>query len=97
MTEMVCSECSEAFEYHGGTGSTLVGYFSPPGHDHNDNCKKRVYVCANGHKTMITKQNSCPKCEWTGKVTCFCHEGEKAKEWPSDVPMGSREQAMELM
>lgn len=86
-----CRECGEAFEYHGGTGSTYVGYVSPPGHDHNDNCQKRGYVCANRHVTMVAKQNSCPACDWVGKEGCFCHKGKKVKEWPPDVP-DSRQQ-----
>lgn len=65
-----------------GESTTLVGYYSPPGHDHNDNCVKRRYVCRNEHVWMESRQNRCstPGCEWVGKASCFCH-GDKVKEW----------------
>lgn len=82
--------CGKPFIRHGGEGRTLVGYHSEPGHDHDDNCRKRIYVCEDGHKTMLTKQARCPApgCDWVGKLTCFCHPGEKIQEWPADVKFG---------
>jgi hypothetical protein len=71
-----------------------VGYYSPPGHDHDNNCKKRPYVCEDGHKTVLTRRNRCPKCDWVGKLTCFCHSGEKIKEWPENVPCGTHEEVL---
>lgn len=62
--------------------TTLVGYSSPPGHDHDDNCRSRTYVCEMGHLTKVSKQASCPTCDWKGTLTCGCHEGEKVAEWP---------------
>ena len=75
-------ECGEPWVRHGGTYETLVGYGSPPGHNHDDNCRKREYVCRAGHPKIISRQNRCPKGDWEGKMTCFCHKGEKVKEWP---------------
>lgn len=64
-----------------GTMSTLVGYYSPEGHDHDDNCRTRLYHCGNGHETVIRVRNICrtPGCGWKGKLTCFCHPGEKVE------------------
>jgi hypothetical protein len=86
-------KCGKPFVEYFGEGQTLVGYYSPPGHDHDDNCRTRVYACEDGHKTPLTKQARCPKCDWVGKLTCFCHEGEKIKEWP-DAPCASRERSL---
>ena len=67
--------------------STLVGYISPKGHNHDDNCVKRVYVCSNNHEKVISKRNRCSDrglnrdCTWKGKETCGCHEGKKVDEW----------------
>ena len=36
----VCAECGEEMALISEC-STLVGYASPPGHNHDDNCKKR--------------------------------------------------------
>ena len=63
-------------------GETLLGFYSPHGHDHDDNCQKRTYVCNNGHEKVISKRRRCPACDWVGKPTCFCHKGKKVDEWP---------------
>jgi hypothetical protein len=70
-------------ENKGGT-MTLVYYFSPPGHDHDDNCVNRRYVCSNGHSVSVSRRNSCPnkECDWKGKTECFCHAGQKVDKWP---------------
>jgi hypothetical protein len=84
MKQLTCKECNSAM-FTLGTTMTLVGYSSPPGHDHDDNCRLREYVCENGHRLTVSKRNKCPKCDWKGKLTCFCHTGEKVDEWPEDV------------
>jgi hypothetical protein len=67
-----------------GTLSTLLGYHSPPGHNHDDNCLRKVYFCENGHSQIISKRRRCPnpECDWVGKENCFCHDGKKVDEWP---------------
>ena len=79
-----CPDCGETMR-HGGTSSTLVGFISPKGHNHDDNCKSRVYMCANGHKHKFSKQNTCPVCDWKGQATCFCHDGAKVENWPDEA------------
>lgn len=61
---------------------TLVGYESPEGHNHDDNCLSRVYICKNGHEQSVFKRRACPACDWKGKETCFCHSDVKVDEWP---------------
>ena len=83
MNTTKCPECGEIMTSE-GTGSTLVGYYSPAGHDHDDNCKGREYVCENKHRLFVSRQNRCfsEGCGWVGKEECFCHKGKKVKEWP---------------
>lgn len=69
---------------YGGCRVTLVGYWSEPGHDHDDNCLTAVYDCPKGHpRQRITHRRKCPAdgCDWIGKLTCFCHKGEKVGIW----------------
>lgn len=69
------------------TMQTLVGYFSPPGHNHDDNCRKRSYICQDCSSSMVvSKQNKCsnPNCDWIGKDECWCHPEKKVKEWPKE-------------
>ena len=54
-------ECGKPFVTMREGSSTLVGYISPPGHDHDDNCKTNHFECEDGHNTNITIQNQCPK------------------------------------
>lgn len=61
---------------------TCVGYFSPPGHDHDDNCRTKGAACANGHRWTMSKRRRCPACDWVGKDECFCHPGKKVDDWP---------------
>ena len=77
---MKCPVCDKETR-HTGMTETLVGYHSPPGHDHDDNCQKRLYACTCGHAWIESKQRGCPVCDWKGKTTCFCHGGEKVAEW----------------
>jgi len=69
---IACYECGEKAVYVGLT-STLVGYHSPPGHDHDDNCKTLYYDCVNGHKLFVKGiRNRCsyPGCNWVGREHC---------------------------
>jgi hypothetical protein len=86
-----CPQCSEPFVRHGGESATLVGSSSPKGHDHDDNCLKRIYVCPNGHKTLLSVRRSCPKCDWKGKPDCFCHKGAKVDRWPASNVRGPKD------
>ena len=84
MGKLICKQCNERMHSNGATCSTLVGYMSEPGHDHDDNCKTRYYQCKNGHGVNISKVNTCynDDCDWTGKTECFCHTEPKVVEWP---------------
>lgn len=79
---LVCNECGQLMTPSGEIGKTLVGYSSPPEHDHDDNCECQIYICPSGHRRKISKRRRCPKCEWVGKESCFCHDGLKVDEWP---------------
>lgn len=69
-----------------GTTETLVAYLSPAGHDHDDNCRERVYICHEcGGEKIISKQNKCKVCDWVGKTECFCHKGKKVEDWPNPL------------
>jgi len=65
---------------------SLQLYFSPPGHDHDDNCRGRIYGCEDGHRIRVCVRRTCPApgCDWKGKTTCFCHPGEKLDRWPEE-------------
>ena len=78
-------ECGKPFVRRLDEISTCMGYFSQGRHDHDDNCRTRVYICKDGHRTAISRRNRCPKdgCEWAGKAECsICHHGKKLDEWP---------------
>ena len=79
---MKCPKCKGKIIKQIGMGqlTTLVGYCSPPGHNHDDNCIKRLYLCENGHKIILSKRRRC-HCGWVGKESCFCHDGLKIDEW----------------
>ncbi len=81
---MKCRICGENAGDLGYSSSTLVGYMSPPGHDHDDNCVSKTYKCPNGHHNAVSLRNYCsdPECDWMGKDSCFCHDGPKVDEWP---------------
>lgn len=88
-----CPECGAAFVGHGGTSYTLVGTFSPEGHEHDRNCMKREYRCAGGHVTALSKVRTCgddegPRaegCAWKGRTSCFCCQ-RFVDEWPAVQP-----------
>ena len=77
-----CPECDAPWASLGGAIRTLVGHHSPPGHEHNDNCLSRSIWCANGHRNQVSRRSACPRCDWKGKATCWCHEFAKVDEWP---------------
>lgn len=81
--KLLCRVCGEEmYTWTGGPIMTLVGYNSPEGHDHDDNCKYKVYHCKNGHHKKVYKISKCPACDWVGKRECWCHDGPKYDEWP---------------
>ena len=83
----VCPLCGKAMSCR-GTKSTLVGYISPVGHNHDDNCRFRDYICEGcGHRESVSKRNRCPVCDWVGKERCFCHFGLKVDKWPEEETM----------
>ncbi len=47
-----CPECDASWTSMGSASRTLVGYRSPPGHEHNNNCLSRSIWCANGHRNQ---------------------------------------------
>lgn len=63
---------------------TLLGYSSPEGHNHDDNCLTREYICPSRHMVKIGKQRRCHACNWVGKEACGCHAYEKVREFPDD-------------
>ena len=85
---MTCVQCGGPFVSHSGDITTLVGFSSPPGHRHDDNCLRRVYVCAQGHATRLFLRRSCPACDWQGRPTCFCHVGQQLPAWPEGAISG---------
>ena len=84
-----CPKCGSTlgFDRDGAReSSTLMGYSSPPGHNHDDNCRKRRYTCKGcGKSVILSKRNTCHACDWKGKKTCFCHEGQKVDQWPNEL------------
>src|SRR5271169_3286198 len=69
--EFACPKCKKkcvCTDY----GSTLVGYYSPPGHDHDDNCKTYYFMCECGNHFKISPINLCSNtdCYWEGQHDC---------------------------
>lgn len=62
MEYVKCPCGAEWADNYGGTiFSTLIGYSSDPGHDHDNNCKKVYYKCTNGHSYVFRKNRGpCP-------------------------------------
>lgn len=69
-----------------GISQTCVGYSSPPGHSHDDNCITGYAICDNDHIVGISIRRTCPECDWKGKESCWCHPGKKLDKWP-DLPL----------
>lgn len=82
---LVCKECGGELVASMGIVSTLVGFSSPEGHDHDNNCKTYMYVCEKGHESGFSVQNECPACDWKGHEKCFCHPGKKMSK--SEMPV----------
>lgn len=82
-----CPECGELMDTSDYV-YTLVGYYSPPGHDHDDNCLRINARCPKGHTARPNPRRKCPAegCDWMGKLTCFCHQDEKRGIWLNDDP-----------
>lgn len=77
--------CGMPMYTDGGYSETLVGFSSPPGHDHDDNCRVRIYRCEKNHIKRVSIRRRCHKCDWLGKAECFCHEGSKVDDWPDVI------------
>lgn len=86
MSEFLCPECGLPMYTNPSEGAwmTLVGYFSPEGHDHDDNCLHKAARCANGHVAQVSIRRVCPApgCNWKGKEVCFCNPHKKLDSWP---------------
>lgn len=80
--EAFCEECDELLRPTPGGIATLVGFYSPPGHNHDDNCRRKLYRCKNDHVVALFIRNTCPACDWKGAETCHCHSGKKLDFWP---------------
>lgn len=78
-----CPTCGGAFVQNVSSEETCVGYFSPSGHDHDENCRIRLYRCASDHLTALAIVRRCPVpgCSWRGPTSCFCCE-RFVDEWP---------------
>lgn len=82
----VCPICSQPFVRQGELVETTVGYHSPRGHDHDDNCLTCSFYCAAGHRITGSVQRRCSVvgCDWRGKVMCCGYRGgPKWLAWPS--------------
>ena len=82
---MKCKICGEPLKWNEAEWETLVGYISPPDHNHDDNCLNRNYECKNKHMTTLSIQRKCniKGCDWVGKTNCnICSSGKKLKRWP---------------
>jgi len=64
------------------TFSTLVGYHSPEGHNHDGNCAREYWACEDKHRYVAHPRRSCEKCDWQGVKKCWCHFGEKYEGTP---------------
>lgn len=82
---MLCLECGAPMSSR-GYGTTLVGFnqqLCSAGNVHDDNCRNHRMRCANGHERRVNQRQTCA-CGWKGKLTCFCHEGEKIEFDPNE-------------
>ena len=72
-------------DFGGMTSQTLLGFASPAGHDHDDNCLVREYRCIRcGDRLRVSKRRSCPACGWEGRDDCWCHPDPKLDKWPEE-------------
>lgn len=66
---------------------TLVGYgIGTCGEIHDPNCMTRSAWCRDGHRTQIALRRTCTACDWKGRETCGCFEGNALDAWP-DLPI----------
>lgn len=80
-----CPQCCAPFIAASDQCETTVGYFSPDGHEHDDNCLTQAFRCANGHTVRGSIQRSCSTvgCDWKGKRDCCGYDrGPKWTYWP---------------
>lgn len=64
-------------------GNTLVWYYSPPGHNHDDNCRWYAFTCVCGLKFQVNPVLRCKRCDWRGKEDCgVCGKGILVKDRP---------------
>jgi len=81
-----CSTCGgDLVRMSNGILETCMGFFSPPGHDHDDNGMSRTAWCAVGHVNHVSLRRSCHSCEWKGKALGW-DGAYKFEEWP-DIPL----------
>jgi hypothetical protein len=79
--------CGAHWQSHSDSLRTLVGYSSPPGHDHDDNCLNRVYYCRAGHAHRLSLRRRCHTagCDWVGKDSCSICDATYVDSWPLAV------------
>lgn len=72
--------------------TTLVGIWSPPGHNHDDNCIRGYLRCPCGLGTFVVPQRACgvEGCDWLGKADCFC-TGPKSGLYVNAAPRSGGE------
>lgn len=84
MSTVHCPTCGEPMTFD-DERVTLIGFGpSPPGHDHDDNDRRRYYHCPNGHTHVISKRNRCPACDWVGEKYDLNYDGPKVDKWPEE-------------
>lgn len=81
-----CNECGQPMSRSNVGVEHTVGYISPDGHNHDDNCTCMTYTCPRGHRLTISIRKRCSTdgCKWTGKKYCDCHDGPKLEAWPKN-------------
>lgn len=80
----LCRECQDPMTLKEAC-QTLVGYFSPPGHDHDANCTTLTYRCPQGHQETLRIQKGClaDGCDWKGPN--YCTVCNAANVWDVDA------------
>lgn len=81
------SDCGEKLDLivgHEVNGrTTMIGFTSPDGHNHDDNETRYVFECPKGHKSAYSLINKCSECEWRGESENS--RSHKVEEWPDYV------------
>jgi hypothetical protein len=66
-----CRTCgTKRFIAQGAGFTTCVGYYSPQGHNHDNNCKVARFQCENGHWRNYSLRRKCPSCDWASHESC---------------------------